>query len=235
MANLVNYPAEVVSAADEASGVKTIKMKVPEDFSFIAGQFLMMSFEKDGKTIRRPYSIASPPYLKGFLEITVKLVEGGDASTYIHSLKKGDTLEISAPFGKFNVGEICKECDVVFISTGTGYTPLRSMMLQLLHDSFTNKVTVIKGCRYVNEIIFTKELDGLKKKHKNLFVYNIISRPEKEGYEKGYVQDLIKKHINKDFKGNIYICGLRDMINSARDLLIEIGIPKEQIHYEGYN
>ena len=75
-----------------------------------------------------------------------------------------------------------------------------------------------------------------KNKYRNFEFHNILSRPRTKNFEdKGYAQDFLEKYLGKDFKGEVYICGLSLMINSVKEKLISLGIPEKNIFYEKYD
>jgi glycine betaine catabolism B len=93
-------------------------------FDFEAGQFINIMVDLDTKVIKRPYSIASPPIWKGYLDLCWKRVEGGLVTNWLWQKQKGDTLKIQGPLGRFNLKQPLPKT-VVFVSTGTGrYRPV---------------------------------------------------------------------------------------------------------------
>src|SRR3989338_5540311 len=114
------FLSTVLKVIDLNHDVKCCKMSVPDNFEFQAGQYLSVSVaDANGKKIRRPYSIASSPNKKGFIELCVKKIDGGLASNFIHNLKKGDAVEFLGPIGNFVINENSKIKDLIFISNGT--------------------------------------------------------------------------------------------------------------------
>ncbi|HLE54188.1 MAG TPA: FAD-binding oxidoreductase, partial [Thermoplasmata archaeon] len=88
-------------------------------FDFEPGQFISIFAEKEGKRISRPYSIASWPENKDYLELCIKVVEGGFMSNYLHHVPPGMKLQSIAPLGRFVLQEPI-QYDTVFVATGTG-------------------------------------------------------------------------------------------------------------------
>src|SRR5438132_7944970 len=70
-------------------------------FNFEPGQFISIFAEKDGKRISRPYSIASWPENKDYLELCIKVVEGGFMSNYLYHVSPGTKLQSIGPLGRF--------------------------------------------------------------------------------------------------------------------------------------
>lgn len=229
----VIYPGHLVQIDEMSPTVRNFhfEFKEPARFGFEPGQFVMVEVPRDGKMVRKPYSIASAPELPNKIELCIKKVEGGYVSSYFFDLKVGYVMPMEAPLGVFKMKAPYPE-HLVFVATGTGVAPLRSMIHQLLHDGYTGKMTLILGVRYENEILFDAEFKELAAKHSNFSYIVTISRPETWTGEKGYVQDQIKKHFS-DPKGiEIYACGLVPMINSLKETLESLGYEKKVLHFE---
>src|SRR3989338_369782 len=129
------FLSKVLEIINLKNDIVYCKMSVPENFEFNAGQYLSISVvDAEGKKIRRPYSIASSPNHKGFIELCVKRVENGLASNFICNLKKGDVVEFLGPIGNFVINENSKKKDLIFISNGTGIAPFISMIPCLLES-----------------------------------------------------------------------------------------------------
>ena len=126
--------------------------------------------------------------------------------------------------------------DIVFIAVGTGLTPFVSMINNLLENRFKNKIVLIKGFRHEENILYEKEFEELKRKHKNFEFHNILSQPKMKDFKnKGYIQDFLEKYISEVSNSDIYICGLSPMINSVKEKAIELGIPENRIFFEKYD
>ncbi len=200
-------------------------------FDFVPGQFVMVEVPKEGKFVKKPYSIASAPYLPNQLELCIKKVEGGFVSSWFFELKTGDTLEFIGPKGSFRLKEPLPE-HLIFVATGTGIAPLRAQFEQLLHEGYDKKISLIFGNRYEDEILFEQEFRQLANKHPNFEFLPVISRPKQWRGEQGYVQDMLKKYYPNPQGRAVYICGLVPMVNDLRDCLEKLNYPKESVHFE---
>ena len=215
--------------------VRYFKFSVPKDFEFKSGQYLMLSFFVNGKKFRNPYSIASTPNKK-FAEFCIKLIENGKSFNFIKNLKKGDKVELFGPAGKFIIEESSKNKDLIFISIGTGIAPFKSMIFSLLEEGFKKKIILLKGFRNEEGILYDKEFSELGKKYKNFKFHNILSQPENKDFkDKGYVQNFLDKYVSKNFNGDFYLCGLKEMIDSVVKKLKEKNIKENQIFFEKYD
>jgi ferredoxin-NADP reductase len=221
--------------------VKNFVFEVPEGFDFTPGQFVTAIIPVEGleKPIRRSYSIASSPRKQGSMDLCIKLVENGPGSTHFFKMKQGEKLSFIGPMGLFVLKEKDQKQDIVFIATGTGIAPFRSMAQSVLPNGYKNNMTLLTGVRYEEEVLFPEELKQLEKKHSNFTWKSIVSRPKQADYpgEKGRVQQLVDQYVPEpqDFKGSFYLCGLSPMINQTQQQLLEKGFPKENIHFEKYD
>ena len=205
-------------------------------FEFDPGQFVNIIAEINQKTLKRPYSIDSPPHWKGFLDLCWKRVEGGPMTNHLWKLKEGDKLKIQGPLGRFTVKKPLPKA-IIFISTGTGIAPFRAMIHELLNQGAECEIWNIFGNRYVEDILYKEEFEKLAAEHKNFHNVFTVSRPKPGTWEgeTQYVQFMLKKHIQDPADKHIYICGLTNMITEVQKTATEMGFTKEQVFFEKYD
>lgn len=207
-------------------------------FDFDAGQFVNAIAPTDdgAKTVKRPYSIASPPYEKGYLDLVWKRVEGGFMTNYFWKLKEGDTLQIQGPLGRFGFKQPLPKT-LVFVATGTGIAPFRSMVLQMFKEGKDagHDVWLIFGNRYETDILYDEEWKTLAAAHSNFHYLPCVSRPKTWAGEREYVQKVLAKQKFSPADTQIYICGLTNMINEVQSTALSMGFAKEQILFEKYD
>ena len=222
------FESEIILADFLSEDVKHIILSVPNEFKFIPGQYVSVILEKDDKNIRRPYSICSYPNHANNIELCIKIVENGLATPLIKELKIGNKLEVLGPLGEFIINDESKDKDIVFISSGTGIGPFKSMIPWILKSKFKNKITLIAGYREIP--LYDKEFKDLEKKFPN-FVYKVALSSEGKR-----VQDVLNENSNDlDKKAHYYLCGLKEMINSVRGLLVDNRVEMSSIFSEKYD
>jgi len=207
------------------------------EFDFDAGQFVNLIIEQEGqKTIKRPYSIASPPGWKGFIDLCWKRVEGGSVTTYLMNLNEGDKLKVQGPLGRFTLKEPLPQ-KIIFVSTGTGIAPFRAMIHTLLNKKAPIEIWNIFGNRYEVDILYREEFERLDQENSNFHNVFTISRPKTKEWtgETQYVQHMLKKYIPDSKDIYLYICGLTNMILEVERTAKEMGFTKEQIFFEKYD
>ena len=230
------YDAKISKIVSLTSTVKHFVLDYPQeaDTNFIAGQFMMVHLEKDGKPHKKPYSIASNPSLPKKIELCIKIVEGGYVSTWFFGLKEGDVIHTSLPYGVFTVREPWQE-NIVFVGTGTGVAPLRGMIEKLYERGCDKHIWLIFGNRHETDVLYDDEWRTLEKQHKNFHYIPTVSRPKDWKGETAYVQDIVKKTFAGKTEGlDFYGCGLVPMCQQLKAALLEMNIPKERIHFEQF-
>lgn len=227
------YQGHLVQIDEMSSSVRNFHFEFIEKprFDYVPGQFVMVEVPKDGKTVKKPYSIASPPHWPNKIELCIKKVEGGFVSTYFFDLKPGYIMPMEAPLGVFRLKEPLPD-HLLFVATGTGVAPLRAMIHTLLHQGTSKKMTLILGVRYENEILFDAEFRDLAAQHANFEYIPTVSRPQAWQGATGYVQDHIKSRYPHPEGKVIYACGLVPMVNSLLEELTALGYPRESIRFE---
>ena len=221
----------------------TISFEIPEnlksEFQFVAGQYITIKKEIDGKELRRDYSICSAPN-SGEIKVGVKKVEGGSFSNYANTqLKAGDILDVHTPNGRFTLKpDSSKSRNVAAFVAGSGITPVMSIMQAVLENEPNSNFVLVYGNKSVGETMFNDEILQLISKYENrLMVYFIYSK-EQEGnslfgrIERSTVNFVLKnKHKDLIFDA-FYLCGPEAMINSVSETLQETGVDKKTIHFE---
>lgn len=215
--------------------VRSYFLRLPpgQKLEFSAGQFISVHLFKSGKTIRKPYSIASSPIDPSLLELCIKRVEGGFVSNTFFSFEPGVTVPVDGPDGVFILKKPF-DSDLFFIGTGTGIAPLRSMIQWLFHVGFSREVSLLFGVRNENEILYEKEFRSFEGKYSNFHFIPTISRPVFWKGERGYVQEKLESLIGNPDGKRAYICGLPAMVDAVREKLKSIGFDRKSISYEKY-
>jgi len=234
------FTARIASARMLSPQVRTIALERSEPLVFEAGQWVSFALDGQPEPMRRSYSIASAPDGTGRFEVAVTRVEGGPGSTFLHTAPIGTELSVVGPQGFFT-RPLKKTGPSLFIGTGTGVTPLRSMLSDALAKGDTRPLWLLFGVRTEADIIYRDEFDALAKAHPNVRVVYTLSRPEPTwsghvGYVQTHVEKLWHELESMTEPPHAYICGLHRMVGSVRDLLRkDLGVGREQVHSERYD
>lgn len=211
----------------------------PLDFK--AGQWVSLVLPLEEGEARRAYSIASPPFGDGRFEVAITKVDRGPGSTYLHALEIGAQLRAIGPQGFFTraAGE-----PSLFVGTGTGVTPLRSMIRDALTHGDTSPMTLLFGVRTEADRLYQDELDALAAQHPNLRVLYTLSRPSPTwtgltGYVQTHVERLyreVEAQAPAGIATHVYACGLERMVGAVRDLLRKsMNVDRKRVHSERYD
>jgi CDP-4-dehydro-6-deoxyglucose reductase len=212
-----------------------------QPFEFQAGQWVSFILPLPDGEGRRAYSIASPPDGSPGLSIAVTKVEGGPGSTFLHALGEGTIIRAIGPQGFFTRPRGTKHPSL-FVGTGTGVTPLRSMLLDALATGDDSPMTLLFGVRHAEDRLYLEELEALTKAHPNFRLELSLSKPPgdwatRQGYVQTHVEELWRDLETKNAgPPHAYICGLERMVGAVRDLLRkQMGVERKQVHSERYD
>ncbi|MBC8177335.1 MAG: 2Fe-2S iron-sulfur cluster binding domain-containing protein [Deltaproteobacteria bacterium] len=224
---------------DETSSTKTLRLTSQDGYlpPFLAGQYIALFMELSGIRTSRPYSISSPPNQTGFYEITIRRVEDGLVSNYLlDEVKKGDELESSGPAGQFYHNPLFHDKTMVCIAGGSGITPFRSMIREIVECGLERSVYLFHGNKNLNDAISHDELRSLSDSFENINYLPVIEEPS-DGYQglSGLITgDLIREAIGDLTGKTFYLCGPQGMYDFCVPELEKLGIPKRKIRKEVY-
>lgn len=222
------YHARVDQIRNLTHDVREIGLRLtdPEEIHFKAGQFV--SFDAPHPKFPRPatraYSIASPPSRKGRITLLLNLIPGGPGSTYLFGLKEGDEVHFKGPAGSFYLKEDGQR-DLLFVATGTGIAPFRSMLDHLMESGFSRSATLYWGLRSQKDLYYQKELEALAKLQPSFRFVTTLSWPE-PGWTgaTGRVTKLVAEQVSSVTNLSIYLCGNSGMIGEVSSLITQKGL-----------
>jgi ring-1,2-phenylacetyl-CoA epoxidase subunit PaaE len=209
--------------------------------TYLAGQFLTLQFEKNGRQLRRSYSLCSSPAIDEPLSIAVKRVENGEISRFLHhKIVVGDVLYALEPNGLF-VYRPQKELKrtVFFFAAGVGITPIFSIIKTALLEEISTKLILVYSSRSFDETLFYNELNELEKQYPNRFKIIYVSSHSKNLLYARLNVFLIEKLISEylEFEPTealFYTCGPIDYMVTCRIKLLELGYDISQIKRETF-
>jgi Na+-transporting NADH:ubiquinone oxidoreductase subunit F len=228
---------------------------VEEEFTDEWDQFKMWDLKmKNSEPIYRAYSMASHPAEGNIIMLNVRIatppwdrnknqflnVNPGICSSYIFSLKPGDKVTISGPYGEFFIKPTEKE--MMFIGGGAGMAPMRSHLFDLFHTKKTNrKATFWYGGRSKRELFYEEDFRNIEKDFENFKFHIGLSEPKPEDNWDGYVgfihqviyDEYLKNHPEPE-EIEYYICGPGVMLDACTIMLDSLGVPPENIAYDDF-
>ena len=209
-------------------------------FDYLPGQFITIHFERDGKILRRSYSIANVPALNNRIEFAAGYVEGGPGTDLLFNLKPNDTIYITGPFGRLILkDEIPKR--YLFVATSTGVTPYRAMLPELIKRMQANpalEVIILLGVQKSEDVLYKDEFLALDHQFPQVTFRAQLSR-EQSGHLQphehvGYVQSAFPELNLNPLEDHVYLCGNPGMIDEAFTYLKEQGFAMQHVIREKY-
>ncbi|MBU3821637.1 ferredoxin--NADP reductase [Flavobacteriaceae bacterium XHP0103] len=232
----------IVKETDDALTICFKNGSIFGKLSYKPGQFLTIHVPINGQVHKRAYSFSSSPLVDKDLKITVKRVENGLVSNYLHdTIKVGDRFEVDKPMGSFMVQPDKNNTNTyILFAGGSGITPIFSIIQSVLTSEPNSKILLIYANQSLGSIIFNAELKQLEKEYsKGFFVEHIVSAllNEDHNYHSGLItQTLLSQIFLKHeiaFEDHKYmICGPFGYMEKVKELLAANGITREKIMIE---
>ena len=225
----------------EKMGVFNLKMVNPTP---TLRAYSMATYPAEGNIIKLNVRIATPPFDRvkgGFMD-----VNPGICSSYIYSLKPGDKVTISGPYGEFFIPDNCPDNqEFVFIGGGAGMAPMRSHIMHLFKTEKTNrKVNFFYGARSLKEAFYLEDYAQIEKEFPNFKFHLALDRPDPEAdkagvpYVPGFVHNVLYETYLKNHEAPediLYLmCGPPMMAQSVVNLLDSLGVPSENILFDNF-
>lgn len=231
-----DFTATVVSIQDLSPSIKEIRVALDRPMTFQAGQYVNLNLP--GVEGSRAFSIANPPSDDRHIELHVRLVPGGAGTTWLHeSLKPGDEMDLSGPYGQFFVRKSDAK-DVIFIAGGSGLSSPQSMILDLLEQGDTRQIYLFQGARNLAELYNRERLESLTQAHANFHYIPALNEPTEadawDGFT-GFVHEAASAYFDGRFNGHkAYLCGPPPMIDAAISALMQGRVFEADIHMEKF-
>ena len=197
----------------------------------------------------RAYSLANPPHEKNMLKFNIRIAtpppgtEGippGFGSSYVFSLKPGDKVTVSGPYGDFMARET--ENEMCFIGGGAGMAPLRSHILHQLDGIQSSRtISFWYGARSKKEMFYDEDFNDLEQRYTNFSYHVALSDPEKEDNWTGPT-GFIHTHLHESYLNDhedpteieYYLCGPPPMIDAVIRTLYDLGVEDDMIYYDKF-
>ena len=207
--------------------------------------YSMANYPAEGNVFMLTVRIATPPFKPkeqgpGFMD-----VNPGIASSYIFSLKPGDKVIMSGPYGDFHPHFDSKK-EMIWVGGGAGMAPLRA---QIMHMTKTLKTTdremhYFYGARALNEVFYLEDFLGIEKEFPNFHFHLALDRPDPAAdaagvkYTAGFVHQVMLNTYLKDHEApediEYYMCGPGPMSKAVVAMLTDLGVEESSIMYDNF-
>ncbi len=257
--DIKEWECEVISNRNVATFIKEFIVALPpgEHMDFIPGSYAQikippyeMDYDRDidksliGEEYLLTVRIATPPF-KPKPEVGFQDVMPGIASSYIFTLKPGDKVRMSGPYGDFHpIFDSGKE--MMWIGGGAGMAPLRAQIMHMTRTLHTTDrvMNFFYGARALNEVFYLDDFLQLEKDFPNFHFHLALDRPDPAAdaagvsYTPGFVHQVIYDTYLKDHDNpediEYYMCGPGPMSAAVNKMLDSLGVEPENIHYDNF-
>ena len=200
--------------------------------------YSMANYPAEGNIITLNVRIATPPMDRATHKWLP--VSPGISSSYIFSLKPGDKVRMSGPYGDFHIQDT--DAEMLYIGGGAGMAPLRAQILHLFRTLKTGrKVSYWYGARSKKEIFYEEDFREIEKQFPNFSFHIALSDPQPEdnwtGYV-GFIHQVIFDNYLKDHDApediEYYMCGPGPMANAVKKMLEDLGVERGQLFFDDF-
>lgn len=223
----------VLENREEAPEVQTLLLRKPEGFTFVAGQFVVLQAEHEGRPMRRSYSIASAPH-EDTVNVTVKRQRPGRFSPVLCALSPGEEIGLLGPFGAFVLPP--DDSPLVLLAAGTGITPFISFLRDLRRRGERRDITVLYSARTSAELLYRDELESLASEGALRLVLTITRPQEDTAWEgqRGRITAETLRQAELPSDAWNYICGPTPMVTAVREALLSSGVRADRVRTEKF-
>ena len=206
--------------------------------------YSMANYPAEGDRIMLTVRIATPPF-KPKPQVGFQDVMPGIASSYIFTLKPGDKVTMSGPYGDFHPNFDSKK-EMIWVGGGAGMAPLRAQIMHMTKTLHTTdrKMSYFYGARALNEVFYLQDFLELEKEFPNFKFYLALDRPDPAAdaagvaYTPGFVHKVMYENYLKDHEApediEYYMCGPGPMSKAVVDMLYNLGVEEESIRYDNF-
>lgn len=225
----------------EKFGLFTLNAKNTEE---TVRAYSMANYPEEGDRFMLTVRIATPPFKPkpqtGFMD-----VPPGIASSYIFSLKPGDKVLMSGPYGDFHP-IVDSKAEMIWVGGGAGMAPLRAQIMWMTKTLHTTdrKMHYFYGARALNEVFYLNDFLEIEKEFPNFKFHLALDRPDPAAdaagveYTAGFVHQVMYETYLKDHEApediEYYMCGPGPMSNAVNNMLYNLGVEPEAIHYDNF-
>ena len=213
--------------------------------------YSMANYPAEGDVFMLTVRIATPPFKpdrSGFMN-----VNPGIASSYIFSLKPGDKVTMSGPYGEFHIKQhpedvhsVKPKVEMIWVGGGAGMAPLRAQIMHMTRTLHTTDrpMHYFYGARALNEVFYLSDFQQLERDFPNFHFHLALDRPDPAAdqagvpYTAGFVHQVMLDTYLRDHPApediEYYMCGPGPMSAAVVNMLDNLGVPSENILYDDF-
>lgn len=232
---MVEY--RIAQIIQEAPRVRRFILRAEKPFNqaFLPGQFIVLQWiSPEHGVVQRSYSISSCEPQPQEIELCIALNAEGVFTPWLFDQEVGCWIVGTEPQGNFVFQNDFNGIPHVFICTGTGVAPFRSMIASALRLGNT-PVHLVFGNRHADDILYHQEWMQLSQQNETFHYHPVLSRQQQPFAQHGYVHPVYQKILESVSDAQIYVCGWQRMLVDTRRNLKELGFNRRQYHFEQYD
>lgn len=249
--NIKKFTTTVESIRDLTYDIKELYLKLDDaaiasgGIAFEPGQYAQLVVPPYGEvkeSVQRAYSMSSRPSDSAHIELLVRLVPGGIATTWVHTMVKvGDKVEVVGPFGEFHIHDT--DAVMVCVAGGSGMAPFKSMLYHIAEtDAFPNKeIWYFFGARAKRDMFYLDEMAELERKIPRFHFVPALSEPKAEDEwtgPTGLITDVLDSYLKQKMPQGRpmegYLCGSPGMIDACIKVMDRNGFSQDKIYFDKF-
>lgn len=237
--NIKEYRARVASVRALTHDIKEINLELiePSEIDQRPGQYIQILAPSADGPVYRAYSISSPVHERNRVQLIIRLVPGGIASTYLHGLEENDEVTFTGPYGEFRLSED-PETEIVCVGGGCGMAPIANIVRTILRRWPDRSCYLFFGCRTTKDVFYLEDFKALAEEHPNLKVIYALSDPlgpeERWDGDTGFIHLSVDKYLAERSRHQAFLCGPPPMIEAVTKILGDKGFRGDEIFYDAF-
>ena len=210
-----------------------IKLPASERLQFLPGQYIDILLE-DGRS--RSFSIANAPHNDDYLELHIRLVEGGQFTPKVfNTMQAKDLLRIEGPHGSFFYHEDARD-EILMLAGGTGFAPLKGIIEHIIAEQDIRPIYLYWGTRTEDDLYMRNLAEQWAAEYDNIHFIPVLSEADDSWSGRtGYVHEAVLDDFDDLSVFDIYACGPPAMIKAAESSFQDKGMKKEQFYYDSFD
>jgi propane monooxygenase reductase component len=236
---VVEAQAEVVANDPVTHDMRHLVLRLVDDdidFKFFPGQYVDITVP--GTEEVRSFSMANTSARESRqLEFVIKIYPDGLFSGFLDStLKVGDRLKVSGPYGVFTLRE-APDTDLIFVGGGAGMAPILCLLRSMAERGIDRKAVFYYGARRRGDLCFESELRALEQTLPSFrYVPALSEESSSDDWdgETGLITDVVSRLSGELRRAHAYICGPPPMVEAAVPLLTRLGVPEKHVYWDKF-
>jgi len=237
--NAREYQARVASVRPLTHDIREINLEQigPTPLVHQPGQYIQVRVPGPAEPIFRAYSISSPAFLADIVQMHVRRIPGGVASTYLHTLEAGDVVHFTGPYGDFRLSED-PDTEIICVGGGCGMAPMANIIASLYARWPDRDCHLFFGCRTLEDVFYRDHWQALANRHPNFKVVYALSDPQGVDqpcdFESGLIHQVVDQRLAPGGRRQAFLCGPPPMIEAVTKVLMTKGLSTEHIFHDAF-